>query len=56
MNINDLDIEVDENILKKIKFRIIGLERSNLKTNKYSNIEMADRIIKIIKEETNKNY
>lgn len=32
-------------------FRIIGLERENLKTKKYSKIEMAQKIKRIIEEE-----
>ena len=44
-------IEIDEDALNLMRFLIIKLERDNEKTKKYTQKDMVDRIMKIIKEE-----
>lgn len=43
--------ELDEKKLRKLKFLIIALERNNLKTKKYRQYQMEERILKLIERE-----
>lgn len=45
------DVEVNEEKLRKLKYRIYSLERENYKTQKYKYNEMVDKIIKMISQE-----
>lgn len=48
---DNADIEVNEEKLRKLKYRIYSLERENYKTQKYKYNEMVDKIIKMISQE-----
>lgn len=48
---NDNDIKLDEEVLRFLTFRIIGIERENLlRQNKKSDIDMVKQIKKEIQE------
>ena len=44
--------KINEDTLKLIEARVLWAERTNLDTNERNDSDMADRIIEIIKEET----
>lgn len=46
-----MNTTIDKKRINNMIIRIIGLERENLKTKKYSKIEIAQKIKKIIEEE-----
>ena len=48
---DNVGIEVNEEKLRKLKYRIYNLERENYKTQKYKYNEMVDKIIKMISQE-----
>ncbi len=49
-------IEVSEEKLKRMIYKIYSAERSNTKTGKYNEREMKDLIKQIIEEELDKCY
>lgn len=57
MEFNDMYKNIDERKLRRLKTSIYLLERENLKKNPpNSNIEMIERIRKLIEEEIKKCY
>jgi hypothetical protein len=48
---NKSDLEIDEKTAQRIMKRIIILEKTNLKTKKYNDVEMVKKIKSIIEEE-----
>jgi len=52
---SDIKLELDQNILKRLKTRIYLMERENHKTKKYKDNEMLDKIRKVIEAEVDKN-
>lgn len=44
-------VEIDKQRVKKILYRLILLERTNIKTKQYNETEMVKQIKKIIEEE-----
>lgn len=48
---NKNDLEIDEKTSQIIMKRIIILEKTNLKTKKYNDVEMVKKIKSIIEEE-----
>lgn len=51
-----LTTNFDRKKIANMIFRIIGLERENVKTKKSSKVEMAEKIKKIIEEELINDY
>jgi len=47
-------IDIDKEKAKRILIKIIGKERENLKTKKYKDKEMAEKLKDIIEEELRK--
>ncbi len=48
-------IDVDPDVVKTLRYRILLTERENHKTQKYKDNEMVDRIRKLIEFEVDKN-
>lgn len=53
---SDSDVDLDQKTLDRLKFRILQLERENLRAREYGNREMVDKIRKLIEEEVRKCY
>jgi len=49
------DIKIDPGKLNRIQMNVIMLEKTNLKTKKLTKSEMRAEILKIIREQVNKN-
>lgn len=49
------DIKIDPGKLNRIQMKVIMLEKMNLKTKKLTKSEMRAEILKVIREEVNKN-
>lgn len=49
------DIKIDPRKLNRIQLSVMHLEKKNLKTKEYSKSQMITEIMKIIREEVNKN-
>lgn len=48
--------EIDETKLNRLKFKILKLERDNLKTRECNNPQMVEEIRKMIEEEVRKCF
>ncbi|NLD50197.1 MAG: hypothetical protein GX660_23925 [Clostridiaceae bacterium] len=55
MESNDKKIELNQDSLKMLKYRIYIMEKENHKTKKYKDNEMVERIRKLIEAEVDKN-
>ena len=53
MNIDN--IELDKELLAKLKMKVYLMEKENFKTKKLTDTEMVERIRKIIQTEVNNN-
>lgn len=49
-NING--IEIDEKVAKRLLYKLIILEKNNIKTKQYSDPDMTKKIKKMIEEDT----
>lgn len=47
----DKKIELDQTKINRLKIKIIGIEKENLKTKKYRQFQMEERILKVIERE-----
>lgn len=52
---HEQEIEINQETLKILKYRIYNMERENYKTKKFKDSEMVDRIRKLIEMEVEKN-
>jgi len=49
-------MSIDKNKKKNLIKKILELEKNNIKTKDYNRVEIADQIVKMIKEEVHKCY
>lgn len=49
------DIKIDPGKLNRIQMKVIMMEKTNLKTKRLTKSEMRAEILKVIREEVNKN-
>lgn len=54
--VDEQNVQIDQDKLKRITIKIYNLERENTKTSKFSEKEIKGEIQKIIEEEVNKCY
>lgn len=54
--VDEQNVQIDQDKLKRITIKIYNLERENTKTSKFSEKEIKTEIQKIIEEEVNKCY
>ncbi len=54
--VDEQNVQIDQDKLKRITIKIYNLERENTKTSKFSEKEIKAEIQKIIEEEVNKCY
>ena len=48
---NNIDVDINENALKRLEKKIIALENMNLRTKNKTDSQMVSSIIKMIEEE-----
>jgi hypothetical protein len=54
--INESGFQIDEKRLNRMKLKILGAERENIKTRVESEQDMIEKVKKIIEEEVKKCY